>query len=259
MKKIFLLILSLCTYGLVLAQDNPKHMAFYGVDYDTARSGRDTLFRLDSSHINLYVCGGFTFNTALKNLIPDPYAENSAGGLVAPTYMGTLPIIGSNPNLTFGFEYLSRESKKHFMYSLGLEAFFAKTTGNIKSNTVTTYITQAKTDSVVMSGVQYSPYSISVFAISVPFKFYYVFSERKNHRMSAGLGLTLGYYVYQDSWAEWYLSQGIFSFQNLATASIKYDFSIKRKTGMSIEPYFSMQMLDSYTHLMFLGVKVASL
>lgn len=252
---IILLFSSLCA----MAQDggdNSKHMAFYGVDNDTARHSHDTIFRLDSSHIALYISAGATFNSQLQHLAPDPHAIDNAGGQVTPSYISTLPATGFH--VDFGLEYLSKEINKRIIYSIGLEAFYAGVNGNINVNTVTHYKSSMLTDSVV-SKIQHAADTISVIAISVPIKVYYVLSEKKNHRLSLGLGLTLGYYVYQKSSIEWYLSNNIANPMNLASLSLKYDVSIKGKTGLSFEPYFSGQMLDNYTHLMFLGLKVASL
>lgn len=254
MKKALLLTIALNVCAFAHGQESSHHMAFYGVDNDTIQ--HDTVFRLDSSHINIYVGLSTAFTTSFTGLTPLNYNYTDAGLLQNISYAGATPTPGVA--FTFGFEYLSKESKKRFLYSIGLEVFYARFSGNISSNTVTHDTSASKQDSAV-SGTSNEPYSLSVFAIDVPIKVYYKLKEKGNKRLSIGLGIVLGGYALQSSSADGYSTFNLSNPLNMGTVSLRYDVGVGHKTGLSFEPYFSMQMIDMTTHPMLFGIKIASL
>ncbi|HTA84127.1 MAG TPA: hypothetical protein VK783_14380 [Bacteroidia bacterium] len=256
MKKLVLFCAILLSCVFVYAQSDNRNMAFYGSERDSLSDKADTLFQLDSAHITISISGGLAYNSALQNLVPGVGFYNANGGNVVPSYVKTLPDAGLM--LAVGFEYMSKEHVSHLFFTTGIEVMYAQCSGNIQSNTTTTYLTNAKKDSSV-SGMQNLSYNLYVVTVSIPFSLYYALVEKKKQRLSPGLGLVLGDYVTQLISATGYSASAFTNPLLMGKVSLKYDVTIKNKTGLSFEPYFSAQLLGSPTHIMLAGLKIASL
>jgi|GEM_PF-3409694 len=255
MKKLllFFAMLFACVYSH--AQEPAHQMAFYGVNSDTA-SQRDTIFRLDSSHVTIYGALAIATNTAINGLTSQLYQPSPNLPIESASYISTKPGIGGIFNL--GFEYVTKLHRKKHFWSFGLELTFAYIQGNINSTINTRLYNKYGLDSTVASTGNVA-YSGIAMGFAAPIKAYFVLSETARKRMSLGAGLTFGYSFINSIDANGYSSVDFLSPINMVNISLRIDKVIKRKAGLSLEPFFAFQIFDQTTHTMCLGLKMASL
>lgn len=233
MKQILVIGLLIIT-SLAKAQDSsPKPMAFYGVAYDTAHHKRDSIFRVDSAHLAIKVSVAAAFNSGMQGVLE----QTTKSG-----YISRHVTLGIAYNL--GFEYVSKLIGNHIFFSLGLEAIKFNCSGNIYQSTVAPYYPDT------------TAYNIEVLTLDIPCHLYYRITESPKFRLSAGAGVSVGFFAAQLSTADGIGDFNLTDPVNLGTLSLRFDVALSCRTWIAIEPYYSIQMYDPVTHIEMAGLKV---
>ncbi|MGP8217155.1 MAG: hypothetical protein ACLQQ4_16415 [Bacteroidia bacterium] len=239
MKRILLSCIIAFSSFATFAQDaSDRHMAFYGVDDDTTFHKRDSIFRIDSSHITIFGSVATAFNSGMGGLVnSDGYAYNSSH--VTPGIA-----------FGFGFNYLSKILRNHWFFTLGFEASRFGCSGVLNA-------TPPAIKGSSSPEPDTSSYNITVYTLDVPFKMYYCFLDTKKCRLSAGAGISIGLFISQmNSETNENLGFNLSNPVNLGSLSLRFDFAVSKHFWLSLEPFYSIQMLSDITHIESAGVKL---
>ena len=240
MKQILFIGLLIITSLAKAQNSSPKPMAFYGVAYDTAHHKRDSIFRVDSTHLAIKISLASAFNSGMAGLVKP--VNNGSGTIYSNTYISRHVTPGVAYSL--GFEYVSKLFHNHIFFSLGLEAIKFNCSGSIYQSTVAPYYPDT------------TAYNIEVLTLDVPCHLYYRITESPKFRLSAGAGVSVGFFAAQLSTADGIGDFNLTDPVNLGTLSLRFDVALSCRTWIALEPYYSIQMYDPVTHIEMAGLKV---